>query len=72
MMKINGMYGFHKATLGFMIQGFNICLESTGIEQAVEECWATAEKSENPIHNARYAEIAAWALERAITLRDRG
>lgn len=71
-MKIKGMYGFNPIQLDLMIQGFNICLKSRGIEQSVKECWETVIDREKSRHSDAHLEIAAWALERAVTLRVKG
>jgi selenophosphate synthase len=71
MKRIIGMYGFNPMQLAVAIQGFNICSKSTGIKQAVEECWKAVIESEKPDYSDERLEFAAWALERAITLRGR-
>ena len=68
---INGMYGFSETVLDLMIQSFNTTLSESGIERLIEDGWKYVHESEDGWSQKRY-EIAAWALERAITLRDRG
>jgi hypothetical protein len=72
MNRIIGMYGFGPIQLDLMIKGFNICLKSRGIELSVEECWLTVIEREESCLSDRQLEIAAWALERAITLKGEG
>lgn len=72
-MKIKSMYGFggfDKDLCNYIILRFNMHLSAVGIEQVIKDYWRAAIEREDPVYNARSAEIAAWKLERAITLRD--
>lgn len=68
---INGMYGFNETVLDLMIQGFNIGLSESGIDQLIKDGWLYVAESEDGWSSQQY-EIAAWALERVITLQGRG
>lgn len=72
MMTVDGMYGFNNAVKGLMIDGFNLCVSVSGIDQMVMDCWNYALESEENGTDDRRLEVAAWALERAVTLKRQG